>query len=147
MTQTINPNMILLARESRGLTQTDLAEKLNSYKANISGWNMEIPRRWGNPSLHFLRLPTIPCISFYRGKYCRWTWATANAKMYQPNSLHPIEAQMNIIRRHVQTVTRAMDQAVPELPLYKVDETNTPEKNCNTGKKEMEYTGRCCWEP
>ena len=43
---------------------------------------------------------------------------------------------MNIIRRHVQTVTRAMEQPVPELPLYKVDETNTPEKIATLVRKK-----------
>ena len=36
MISDINPNMIVLAREARGLSQQDLAEKLNLHKANVS---------------------------------------------------------------------------------------------------------------
>lgn len=36
MTSEINPNMIVLARESRGQTQQDLAEKINLHRANVS---------------------------------------------------------------------------------------------------------------
>jgi len=32
----INPHMIVLARESRGMTQQELAGKIDSYKVNIS---------------------------------------------------------------------------------------------------------------
>jgi transcriptional regulator with XRE-family HTH domain len=36
MKTAVNPNMIILAREARGLSQTDLAEKINIHKANVS---------------------------------------------------------------------------------------------------------------
>jgi Zn-dependent peptidase ImmA (M78 family)/transcriptional regulator with XRE-family HTH domain len=137
MTQTINPNMILLARESRGLTQTDLAEKLNSYKANISRLEhgdtvadeetlVALSDATNYPPHFFLQKGEIMPVNLsYRKR-----------KNVPAKLITPIEAQMNIIRRHVQTVTRAMEQAVPELPLYMVDETNTPEKIATLVRKK-----------
>jgi Zn-dependent peptidase ImmA (M78 family)/plasmid maintenance system antidote protein VapI len=129
MTQAINPNMILLARESRGLTQTDLAEKLHTYKANISrlehgdvGTDEEtlvaLSEATNYPPQFFLQKGEIlPVNLSYRKR-----------KQVAAKLLTPIEAQINIIRRHVQFVTRSLEKLAPELPLYEVDEKNTAEK-------------------
>jgi Zn-dependent peptidase ImmA (M78 family)/transcriptional regulator with XRE-family HTH domain len=137
MTQTINPNMILLARESRGFSQSVLAEKLNSYKANISRLEhgdtavddeilIALSEATNYPPHFFLQKGEIlPVNLSYRKR-----------KNVPAKLITPIEAQMNIIRRHVHTITGAMEQARPELPLYKVDETNTPEKIATLVRKK-----------
>jgi len=137
MTQTINPNMILLAREARGLTQTDLAEKLHTYKANISrlehgdgGADEEtlvaLSEATNYPPQFFLQKGEIlPVNLSYRKR-----------KQVAAKLLTPIEAQINIIRRHVQFVTRSLEQSAPELPLYEVDEKNTVEKIAGLVRKK-----------
>lgn len=137
MTQTINPNMILLARESRGFSQSVLAEKLNSYKANVSRLEhgdtavddevlIALSEATNYPPHFFLQKGEIlPVNLSYRKR-----------KNVPAKLITPIEAQMNIIRRHVHTITGAMEQARPELPLYKVDETNTPEKIATLVRKK-----------
>ena len=137
MIQTINPNMILLAREARGLTQTDLAEKLHTYKANISrlehgdsGADEEtlvaLSEATNYPPQFFLQKGEIlPVNLSYRKR-----------KQVAAKLLTPIEAQINIIRRHVQFVTRSLELSAPELPLYEVDEKNTVEKIASLVRKK-----------
>lgn len=138
MTQTINPNMILLAREARGLTQTDLAEKLHTYKANISrlehgdgGADEEtlvaLSEATNYPPQFFLQKGEIlPVNLSYRKR-----------KQVAAKLLTPIEAQINIIRRHVQFVTRSLEKSAPELPLYEVNENNTPEKIAGLVRRKL----------
>ncbi|HEX4878101.1 MAG TPA: XRE family transcriptional regulator [Chitinophagaceae bacterium] len=129
MTPAINPNMILLAREARGLTQAGLAEKLNSYKGNISRLEhgdaaadehllAALAAATGYPPHFFLQKGEIMPVNLsYRKR-----------KNVPAKLITPIEAQMNIIRRHVQIITRAMEQPLPSLPLAEVTETHTPAK-------------------
>jgi Zn-dependent peptidase ImmA (M78 family)/transcriptional regulator with XRE-family HTH domain len=125
--QTINPHMILLAREARGMTQTELAERLNSYKASISriehgdapvdeGVLIALSQATRYPPQFFLQKgEIIPVNLSYRKR-----------KKVPAKVLTPIEAQMNIIRKHVQTVTRALDKSKTGLPAFEVTEKNTP---------------------
>jgi Zn-dependent peptidase ImmA (M78 family)/transcriptional regulator with XRE-family HTH domain len=141
MTQLINPNMILLARESRGLTQTELAIKLNSYKANISrlehGYTaadeeilVALAEATNYPPQFFLQKGEIlPVNLSYRKR-----------KNVPAKLITPIEAQMNIIRRHVQFITRAMEQQVPALPVFNVDDINTPEKIASLVRRKWNMT-------
>ena len=128
MQQAVNPNMILLAREARGFSQTALAHKLQSYKANISRLEhgdtitdeatlLAISEATNYPPHFFLQPGQIlPVNLSYRKR-----------KNVPAKLLTPIEAHINIIRRHVQFITRATVQAVTQLPLYEVSEENTPE--------------------
>ena len=128
MQQAVNPNMILLAREARGYSQTALAHKLHSYKANISRLEhgdtitdeatlLAISEATNYPP-HFFLQPghILPVNLSYRKR-----------KNVPAKLLTPIEAHINIIRRHVQFITRATVQTVKQLPLYEVSEENTSE--------------------
>lgn len=129
MEQLLNPNMVLLAREARGLTQSGLAEKLHTYKANISRLEhgdgsadeqilVELAAATNYPPHFFLQKGEILPVNLSYRK-----------RQHVPvKLLSPIEAQINIIRRHVQFITRATQHQMPELPLYAVNEKNTPEK-------------------
>ncbi len=129
MEQLINPNMVLLAREARGLTQTGLAEKLHTYKANIS----RLEHGEGNPDEQVLvELAAAtnypPHFFLQKGEILPVNLSYRKRQNVPVKLLSPIEAQINIIRRHVQFITRAMQHQLPELPLYEVNEKNTPEK-------------------
>lgn len=121
--------MILLAREARGLTQTGLAKKISTCKATISRFEhgntvvdeetlLTLSQATNYPPQFFLQSGDIMPVNLsYRKR-----------KHVPAKILTPIEAQMNIIRRHVQFVTRAIQQAVPHLPVYDINEQQTPEK-------------------
>jgi Zn-dependent peptidase ImmA (M78 family) len=129
MPQLINPNMILLARESRGLTQTDLAIKLNSYKANISRLEHGYTAADNEILAGLSEITNYPPQFFLqKGEILPVNLSYRKRKNVPAKLITPIEAQMNIIRRHVQFITRAIEQELPVLPVLKVDDTNTPEK-------------------
>ena len=128
MQQAVNPNMILLAREARGYSQTALAHKLHSYKANISRLEH------GDTITHEATLLAIseatnypPQFFLQPGEILPVNLSYRKRKNVPAKLLTPIEAHINIIRRHVQFITRATVQTVKQLPLYKVSQENTPE--------------------
>ncbi len=126
MTPAINPNMILLAREARGFTQTELADKLQLHKANISRLEngdtpvnektlVAICGATGFPPQFFMQPGgAIPVTLSYRKR-----------QQVPAKIISAIDAHINIIRRHVQFITRAMQQPLPTLPLYEVTEKQT----------------------
>lgn len=123
----VNPEMIVLARETRGLTQQDLADKLNRPRANVSRLEN------GDTNVQHDTLLAISVATHYppqffmqQGKTIPVNLAYRKREKVHLKLLTPIEAKMNIIRRHVQFVTRALDKVAPELPLIEVTEEKTP---------------------
>lgn len=129
MEQTINPNMVLLAREARGFTQTDLAEKLNTYKAGIS--RLEHGDTNGDEQI-LLALSEAtnfpPQFFLQKGEIMPVNLSYRKRQNVPAKLITRIEAQMNIIRQHVQVVSKALQVGVPVLPAIDVDEKNTPAK-------------------
>jgi Zn-dependent peptidase ImmA (M78 family)/DNA-binding Xre family transcriptional regulator len=129
MEQAINPNMILLAREARGLTQTELAEKLHTYKAGIS--RIENGDAITNEQTLTALCEALcypPQFFLQTGSIMPVNLAYRKRQNVPVKLISPIEAQINIIRRHVQYITRVMEKPLPQLPLFSVDEKNTPAK-------------------
>ena len=119
--------MILLAREARGLTQTELADKLQLHKANISRLEngdtpvnekilVAIADATGFPPQFFMQPGgPIPVTLSYRKR-----------QQVPAKIISAIDAQINIIRSHVQFITRALQHQVPALPVYDVTEEQSP---------------------
>lgn len=141
MIQAINPNMILLAREARGLTQTELADKLQLHKANISRlengdtrvtekiW-VAIARATGFPPQFFMQQGgSIPVNLSYRKR-----------QQVPAKIISSIDAHINIIRRHVQFITRAMQLQPPNLPVYEVTEKRSPAQIASLVRKKWSIT-------
>lgn len=127
MTPQINPSMIVLAREARGFTQTDLAEKLNLHRANVS--RLEIgDTRVQSETLQAIATATNFPLQFFmqEGGSIPANLAYRKREHVTVKLLTPIEAKMNIIRRHVQFVTRALNKPIPRLPVIEVTEETTP---------------------
>lgn len=121
--------MIILARDARGLTQQELGDKISLHKANISRLEngethtsedtlMALSDALGFPPA-FFKLPghIMPSNLSYRKR-----------QQVPVKLITPIEAQINIIRRHVQFLSRTLQKPLPVLPLFAVDENNTPAK-------------------
>lgn len=128
MTQTmINPQMILLAREARGLTQTDLAERLNSYKASISRLEHGDGPVDENTLMALAEATHYPPQFFMqKGEILPVNLSYRKRKQVPAKILTPIEAQMNIIRNHVQLIFSGLEKLEIELPLFEVTESNSP---------------------
>lgn len=123
----VNPNMIVLAREARGLTQQDLAKRLNLHRANISRLEK------GETNIQQGTLMAISAATCFppqffsqQGMFMPVNLAYRKREHVPAKLLTPIEAKMNIIRRHVQFITGALDITAPSLPLYEVTEERRP---------------------
>jgi Zn-dependent peptidase ImmA (M78 family)/transcriptional regulator with XRE-family HTH domain len=137
MNTDINPEMIVLARETRGLTQQDLADKLNRPRANVSRLES------GDTNVQHDTLLAISVATHYppqfftqQGKTIPVNLAYRKRDKVHLKLLTPIEAKMNIIRRHVQFVTRALDKVAPQLPIIEVTEDMTPSIIASVVKKK-----------
>ncbi len=149
MAQAINPNMILLAREARGLTQTELADKLQLHKANISRLEkgdtpvtekilLGIAGATHFPPQFFLQQGgPIPVNLSYRKR-----------QQVPAKIISAINAQINIIRRQVQFITRALQLKPPALPVYEVTEKQSPAQIASLLRKKWNVTvpiiTHCC---
>lgn len=127
MNTDINPEMIVLARATRGLTQQDLADKLHRPRANVSRLEN------GDTNVQHDTLLAISIATHYppqffsqQGKNIPVNLAYRKRDKVHLKLLTPIEAKMNIIRRHVQFVTRALDKVAPQLPIIEVTQDMTP---------------------
>lgn len=116
--KTINVAMIILARESRGWSQAELAEKISLSPANLSKIEraeigiqddtvFRIADATGYPFQFFTQLGDIlPPNLNYRKR------VNVAQKI-----ITPIEARCNIIQRHVQFLTRALKKEAPKIPI------------------------------
>lgn len=119
--------MITLAREARGFTQQDLAERINTQKAYISKIEHgslgisetllnSISEATAYPVHFFFQPGTIMPVNLcYRMR-----------KKVPAKLITPIEAKINIIRNNVQFLTRSLNKQTPLIATYKVTEQHTP---------------------
>lgn len=137
MTQaTINPQMILLAREARGMSQSDLAERLNSYKASISRLEHGDGPVDENTLIALSEATHYPPHFFMqKGEILPVNLSYRKRKQVPAKLLTPIEAQMNIIRNHVQMIINGLGNADITLPVFEVTEKHTPVQIANLVRK------------
>jgi Zn-dependent peptidase ImmA (M78 family)/DNA-binding XRE family transcriptional regulator len=137
MTQaTINPQMILLAREARGMSQSDLAERLNSYKASVSRLEHGDGPVDENTLLALAEATHYPPHFFMqKGEILPVNLSYRKRKQVPAKLLTPIEAQMNIIRNHVQLIINGLGNTDITLPVFEVTEKHSPEHIANLVRK------------
>ena len=137
MTQaTINPQMILLAREARGLTQSDLAERLNSYKASVSRLEHGDGPVDENTLVALSEATHYPPHFFMqKGEILPVNLSYRKRKQVPAKLLTPIEAQMNIIRNHLQLIINGLGKGEIELPFFEVTDKRTPVQIANLIRK------------
>ncbi|HTM66042.1 MAG TPA: XRE family transcriptional regulator [Flavipsychrobacter sp.] len=124
----VNGNMILLARESRGWTQAQLAGKMDTTQSNITKmehaehgtneeWTAKIAEATGYPlSFFYQKGGIIPENLNYRRR----------EKVAQ-SILSPLNAQMTIYRLQIETITAALNIPAIQLPVLEVTEEATPQ--------------------
>lgn len=117
---TANAPMIILARESRGYTQSALAQKMGISQAQLS----KVENAQVEPTAELISLLTqhlaYPTSFFSAGIDRR----SLPLPFYRKRKLRPaltrqIEANLNILRLHVRTLTRSVD--IPENRVPRVD--------------------------
>jgi Zn-dependent peptidase ImmA (M78 family)/DNA-binding XRE family transcriptional regulator len=119
--------MILLAREARGLTQTELANKLHLHKANISRLeNGDTPVNEKTLVAMALATNFPPQFFMQQGNPVPVNLSYRKRQQVPAKIISSIDAQINIIRCHVQFITRALQQPLPVLPVYEITEKQSP---------------------
>jgi Zn-dependent peptidase ImmA (M78 family) len=122
-----NPTMVTLAREARGFTQQDLAERLNTQKAFISKiehGELGVTERLLDS---ISKATSYPVNFFYQPGTIMPMNLSYRKRMKVPAKvITPIEAKINIVRNNIQLLTRSLNKQAPLLPTYKVTEENTP---------------------
>jgi Zn-dependent peptidase ImmA (M78 family) len=132
----VNTNMIILAREARGLSQADLAEMIGMSATNLSkiercdiGIHDEVVETISektNFPIHFFRQEgyIVPENLNYRKR-----------DIVAQKLITPIHAQVNIIRKHIHFLTMALNIEKPSVPVIEVSETETPQSIATTLRK------------
>ena len=121
----VNTNMLILARESRGLNQVDLAEKIGMQATNLS----KIERKDLGMSIDSLKKVSIatnyPLSFFYQqGEITSENLNYRKKEKVAQKILTPINAKVNITRMQVQYVTRALGIETANVPSLDItDET------------------------
>jgi Zn-dependent peptidase ImmA (M78 family)/transcriptional regulator with XRE-family HTH domain len=137
----VNPIRITLAREARGWTQQDLAEKIKIHRANVSRLeNGEI--NVYEDTLAALSTATAFPPDFFKQQS---GIVSANAAYRKRDHvavklLSVIEAKMNIIRGNIQFITRALDKEAPHLPVYEVTKERSPSQIAALVRKQWNLT-------
>src|SRR5262245_51815564 len=133
MSDRINPEMIVVAREARGLTQTQLAERLDASQARVSKWEAGIIAPSSDdiaaltsaldyPAEFFMQTDRVygfgsPC--FYHRKRTRMP----------VGDLRRIQARLNIFRFHVTRLVRGIAiETENKFVRLDVDEHGGPEE-------------------
>lgn len=127
-TELFNRAMIELARESRGINQKELAEKLGLSVSNVSKIENgispvstqvfeQIMKVTGYPKDFFMqRIDIVPDNLGYRRR-----------QVVAQKLLLPVNAIINIIRQHVQFLTRELKVDMPTLPTIAIIDEITPQ--------------------
>jgi Zn-dependent peptidase ImmA (M78 family)/DNA-binding XRE family transcriptional regulator len=137
MPKIVNPAMIILAREARGMTQQELADKIHLHKANISRLENADTAVSEETLLAIAEATCYPVHFFFQaGNSMPVNLAYRKRQQVPAKLITPIEAQINIIRRHTQFITRAMEKSPPQLPLFNADEKNSPQKIASAVRKK-----------
>jgi Zn-dependent peptidase ImmA (M78 family)/DNA-binding XRE family transcriptional regulator len=132
MIGTVNPNMIILARESRGWNQAELAEKIGMSPTNLSkierndiGIQKEVLETIADQT-------SFPIQFFYQpGTILPENLSYRKRETVAQKLITPINAQINIIRRHIQFLTTVLNIESRELINLPVTNIQTPEKIAN----------------
>lgn len=141
MTQPINPHMIVLARQARGLTQNELAKKLHLHKANLSrleSGDTNVSEQTLLALAHATNYP--PQFFLQQGSIMPVNLSYRKRQQVPAKLITPIEAQINIIRQHVQFITGALNKTKPAIPFYQVTQKQTPQKIAALLRKKWNIT-------
>lgn len=141
METTINRSMIVLARESRGMNQLELANRIGMSQQNLGkiengdiGIKEGVLEQIANvtsypPSFFTLDYEIYPEHLVYRKR-----------DKVSIGLLTPINAKVNIIRFHVENLMKKLNVHNAELPLFEVSEKDTPQIIAQKVREEWEIT-------
>ena len=123
----LNPKMLTVARESRGLTQIELAEKLNLSPSNISRMEQDLIEITPTNFNAIVGTLNYPEEFFYQvGETLPPALALRKRNIVAQKVLLPVEAQVNIYRFHVEKLLKAISYPEIDLPVLDIEKLGSP---------------------
>jgi Zn-dependent peptidase ImmA (M78 family)/DNA-binding XRE family transcriptional regulator len=137
----VNPGRITLAREARGWTQQDLAEKIRIHRANVSRLES------GEINIYEDTLNAVSIATAFPPEFFKQQGSVVSPNpIYRKRDhvasklLTVIEAKMNIIKGNIRFITEALDKEVPQLPVYEVKLERSPSQIAELVRKQWNLT-------
>lgn len=125
----INPQMITIARESRGLVHLDLAEKLDVSKS--TAWRLEQEASETNSDLLVKLSKTLnypDSFFFQRGEVLPLSLSYRKRNIVASKLITQIEANINIYRLNIEQFLAAIGYDDLKLPILDVNKYGTPQE-------------------
>lgn len=138
MNDKFNPEMMVLARQSRGLTQLELAKKLQIAQGNVS----KAETGYLNPSEEMIN--DLAKVLGYNKKffYQNFEIYPVGSHLYRKHKtlsskvLEQISAKMNIWRQHIKQLMLPVEMEYKEMPEFVLSESKSP---MDIAKEAREY--------
>lgn len=129
MTEIVNTQMIVLAREARGLSQAELAELIGMSATNLS----KIERADIGIAKELLESIAdktgYPIQFFYQqGEIVPENLNYRKREVVAQKLITPIHAQVNVIRKHIHFLRMALQIPKIDLPVIELSATQTPQQ-------------------
>lgn len=119
--------MITVARESRGLSQLELAEKLSLSPSNLSRMEQDFIEVGENHLKSISTILNYPEEFFYQeGETLPPALALRKRNVVAQKIMLPIEAQVNIYRLNVEKLLKAIGQPEINLPVLDIEKLGSP---------------------
>ena len=126
-TTKLNPKMITVARESRGFSQLELAEKLSLSPSNLSRMEQDFIEVGENHLKSISTILNYPEEFFYQeGETLPPALALRKRNVVAQKIMLPIEAQVNIYRLNVEKLLKAISQPEINLPVLDIEKLGSP---------------------
>jgi Zn-dependent peptidase ImmA (M78 family) len=126
-TTKLNPKMITVARESRGFSQLELAEKLSLSPSNLSRMEQDFIEVGENHLKSISTILNYPEEFFYQeGETLPPALALRKRNVVAQKIMLPIEAQVNIYRLNVEKLLKAIGQPEINLPVLDIEKLGSP---------------------
>lgn len=127
MSDVTNPKMIVIARESRGINQSELAEKIGMTSANMSKIEKGDIGISDN-TLSAIADQTRYPVSFFQqtGDIVAENLSFRKRETVAQKLITPITAKANVIRLHVQYLTKQLGIKPADIPAMEVTGDRTP---------------------
>ncbi len=126
--RTINPKMITIARESRGLSQTELASMLEVSVSNVSRY--EDSRLINDAALEKIALALNYPVSFFSQDFLIQPPNIHYRKRLtlSPKIIRKADALMNIYRSNIEKLLNTIDMDAANLPIIENHKYGSPRK-------------------
>lgn len=126
-TTKLNSKMITVARESRGFSQLELAEKLSLSPSNLSRMEQDFIEVGENHLKSISTILNYPEEFFYQeGETLPPALALRKRNVVAQKIMLPIEAHVNIYRLNVEKLLKAIGQPEINLPVLDIEKLGSP---------------------